>query len=363
MSQSVGPSRDLIPIGVRIALRNAVGGWGPFNVREIDDLFNSNGFLDCDTEIEDMGGERRTRAEGYHAGIDFTSPDQARRYLELMDDLLEHWPEEGADPKEPGQKLRRELRRAEIARDSTGRLQLPGADTEAERKLEEATEGVWFPDRIRVFVSHTHAHRQVAGTIAHVLEGYGFSCFVAHDAIEPSREWQDVIELALNTCDVLIAYVTPGFSDSDWTDQEVGWAMGRGLIVIPLRAGADPYGFFGSYQGVPIRTEAIHESAVAVARSIAIAVFNRQRPGATRLLERMADLIVDAFCRSESYDIVRQRFEHLRLIPNEAWTSQHFARLEEAARENNQISEGVILVPERKAAPDALAALRASVGL
>src|ERR1017187_8797854 len=29
-----------------LGIRNAVGGWGPYTAREIDDLFNSYGFID-----------------------------------------------------------------------------------------------------------------------------------------------------------------------------------------------------------------------------------------------------------------------------------------------------------------------------
>ena len=79
-------ARDLIPLGVRIALRNAVGGWGPYAVREIHDLFNSYGFIERAEDLEDAGGARRTTAEEYQARIDFRSPDQARRYLELVDE-------------------------------------------------------------------------------------------------------------------------------------------------------------------------------------------------------------------------------------------------------------------------------------
>jgi hypothetical protein len=38
--------RDFVPPPVRIALRNAVGGWGPYTVAEIVDLFNSHGFTE-----------------------------------------------------------------------------------------------------------------------------------------------------------------------------------------------------------------------------------------------------------------------------------------------------------------------------
>ena len=349
---------DLIPLAVRIALRNAVGGWGPYSVREIDDLFNANGFIARDDEVEDAGGARRTRAEEYHARVDFSSPEQARRYLDLIDEVLEHYPEQSAEPDPVGQKLRRELRRARISRDATGRLQLSGASAEAAQNLEEATEGVWTPDRIRVFVSHTSAYKADVGQLANMLDRFGFSCFVAHDAIEPSREWQDVIELALRTCDVLIAYVTRDLHESRWTDQEVGWALGREIVVVPLKVGADPYGFFGTYQALTIHDgRPIHETAVAVARSIATAIFRQQRPGAARLLDRMTDLVVEAFCLSRSFESMRRRFELLRLIPNRAWRPEHFERLMTAASENSQIREGVITVPEPRPAPEAIADL------
>src|SRR5207247_628621 len=127
----------------RIALRNAVGGWGPYTVREIEDLFRSNGFLDLDRDAADAGGARRTTAEAFHARIDFHSRDQASRYLDLVEEVLEHYPENVLEPDPIGQRLRRELRRARIIRGPDGRLQLPGAATEAAHSLESAVEGVW----------------------------------------------------------------------------------------------------------------------------------------------------------------------------------------------------------------------------
>lgn len=353
---------ELIPLAVRIALRNAVGGWGPYTVREIDDLFNSYGFIDRQEDIPDAGGARRTAAEAYQARADFTSPEDARRYLELVDEVLEHYPEDAAEPDPAGQKLRRELRRVGITRGASGRLTLPGAATEAAYNLEQATEGVWTPERIRVFMSHTNSHKSEVGQLAKELDRFAFSCFVAHDAIEPTLQWQEVIELALRTCDVSVAYVTPDFSQSRWTDQEVGWALGREIIVIPLKVGADPYGFFGAYQALPIRDgQRPWETAVAVARAIAIAVFREQRPAASRLLGRMTDLVVEAFCRSSSFESTRRRYELLTLIPRSAWKEEHFVRLETAVRENSQIREGVLQLPEPRLAPEAIANLIAQL--
>jgi hypothetical protein len=72
---------------------------------------------------------------------------------------------------------------------------------------------------------------------------------IAHD-IEPTREWQDEIESALLSMDALVAILMPGFKASNWTDQEVGAAIGRGVLVIPVMRGSTPHGFIGKFQGL-----------------------------------------------------------------------------------------------------------------
>ena len=69
--------------------------------------------------------------------------------------------------------------------------------------------GPWQGEHFRLFVSHTSAHREFAGGLRRSLLALAVDCFVAHDQIEPTREWQDEIETALNTCDALVAVFTP----------------------------------------------------------------------------------------------------------------------------------------------------------
>jgi hypothetical protein len=346
---------DLIPVAVRIALRNAVGGWGPYELRGIDDLFLSHGFKQKGN-ASSQAGQRRTLAEAYNAGIDFSSTDQAKRYLSLVEEVLERFPPDGQV--EEGVKLRRELARAGIAPDAAGHLHLPFIEAAFARDLETRGRDFWIPDRIRVFLSHTSAHREAVGEIARILDRFAYSCFVAHDQIEPTREWQDAIELALRTCDVMVAYITADFSQSHWTDQEVGWALGRELVIVPVRVEAVPYGFFGSYQAVPVREgQTSRDITVAISRAIASAIFHAQRPAAARLVDRMTDSVVTAFCQSPSFDSTRQRFELLQAIPDGAWKERHLVELEKAARENGEIREGVISVPKPRPAPEAVAQL------
>ena len=50
--------------------------------------------------------------------------------------------------------------------------------------------------------------------------------------------------------DAFAALMTEGFHDSDWTDQEVGFALARGVPVIAVKLGRDPYGFLGKFQAL-----------------------------------------------------------------------------------------------------------------
>lgn len=111
---------------------------------------------------------------------------------------------------------------------------------------------VWTPECFRLFVSHASAHKDVAAALKMSLSLYNVSSFVAHNDIEPTREWQDEIEEALRTMDAMAALLTPDFHPSNWTDQEVGFAMGRGVLIVSLRYGQDPYGFIGKFQGYAI---------------------------------------------------------------------------------------------------------------
>ena len=44
--------------------------------------------------------------------------------------------------------------------------------------------------------------------------------------------------------------MTDGFHNSQWTDQEVGVAFGRGVPIISVNLGCTPYGFIGKFQAL-----------------------------------------------------------------------------------------------------------------
>lgn len=131
----------------------------------------------------------------------------------------------------------------------------------------------WKPNCLRIFLSHLSTNRQKAADLKSSLEGWGISIFIAHQDIEPTREWQAEIESALATMDALVALIEPGFRDSAWADQEVGYALGRSVDVVPLLVGMDPHGFIAKIQGIHVKGKMPSK----VAGELALALVKRPR--------------------------------------------------------------------------------------
>jgi len=95
----------------------------------------------------------------------------------------------------------------------------------------------------RLFISHISKDKDKATRLKNCLRPFAISGFVAHEDIHPTLEWQKEIERALYAMDAFVAIHTVGFSKSFWTQQEVGFAVGRGVKIISLKMGEDPTGF------------------------------------------------------------------------------------------------------------------------
>ena len=102
----------------------------------------------------------------------------------------------------------------------------------------------WQFDHFRVFISHVHGAKKSAGNLRAALKGYAISAFVAHDDIAPSHEWEEEILTALNSMDALAAILTPDFNASKWTNQEVGVAVAKSALIIPINKGQNPMALF-----------------------------------------------------------------------------------------------------------------------
>ena len=102
----------------------------------------------------------------------------------------------------------------------------------------------------RVFLSHESNAKVEAAKFKSDLEFYGITAFLAHEDITPTRLWEEEIMKALATMNAFVPLLTKAFHGSNWTDQEIGYALCREVPIFPVRLGLDPYGFIARLQAI-----------------------------------------------------------------------------------------------------------------
>jgi len=186
----------------------------------------------------------------------------------------------------------------------------------------------WEKGKMRLFISHLATHRKWAAELQTTLLRYGISSFVAHNDIEPTLAWQGQIEMALSTCDALVALLHENFHESKWTDQEIGFAMGRGVPVFSVRFGQDPYGFIGSYQAFNGRDLNPSELALELFQSY---MTNKQTQ------KKMSEVLVNLFESSTSFAEAKINVGYLENL--HVWSPSLASRVKIATENNFQIAE------------------------
>lgn len=179
---------------------------------------------------------------------------------------------------------------------------------------------------LRLFASHQSNHKQLVSSVARALQRFGVGLFVAHEDIEPDREWKDEILRHLAQADGGVAFLHSEFKTSDWCSQEVGWLLGRGVPVISLKFDIAPYGPLGERQAIPARGR----DAADIASDILGVAESR-----ADLLRALASSYVEAMSASPNFSTTDSVWLRLRKLRN--LDGVQCERLLEAAETNTQI--------------------------
>jgi hypothetical protein len=195
----------------------------------------------------------------------------------------------------------RELHLDEIDEDDFGcQLARPAS---SQPVLNPDTVPFWKPGMVRLFISHKDRHKAKANALASALEGYGISSFVAHDTIEPTREWRKEIMRGLETMEAMLVFLTDDFHESPFTNQEVGYALGANKPIISLKLERrDPPGFIGHEQAL----RGAIDDPVACAKGLYPLI--GQAIGKS---DRLNDGLIAAFASAANFDQARDRFDVL----------------------------------------------------
>jgi hypothetical protein len=190
----------------------------------------------------------------------------------------------------------------------------------------------WEPFHFKLFLSHISTFKQTAVHLQHALRRFGISAFVAHVDIEPTKEWLEEIEAGLYSMDALAAILMPGFKESSWTDQEVGVAVGRGVLVVPIMRGSTPYGFISKYQGLSAEGKTVSAVADSVFRILVASPKTRMR---------MFSSLAETTLQSASTDEAVEKLGYLASISN--LPIAHLEKLRDGAKSSAILSNGIAL--------------------
>lgn len=205
----------------------------------------------------------------------------------------------------------------------------------------------WGSAPTKVFISHLYERRHLAGETKEMLgKWFGMDAFVAHDDIHPSKTWREVIKEGLRTCDFFVAILDDGYHASQWCDQEAGWALARGIPILPVRPrGFDRStardGWLEEHQDVAL-DQAHGSDAYWLSGRIFDSVLAHPATHDVGVLS-----LAEAFVTSPNFDFTRNlwaRIEREPVIP-----SEQLRRLEYAVQTNRQVYEAVVagaLVPD-----------------
>ncbi|MCW5829979.1 MAG: toll/interleukin-1 receptor domain-containing protein [Deltaproteobacteria bacterium] len=199
-------------------------------------------------------------------------------------------------------------------------------ETSALPVSDEDINKIWISGHLRAFISHEAKHKEKATQFKDALLPCGISSFVAHEDIEVTKPWQDEIERALKTMHVMILLVTESFGSSFWTNQEIGFALGRGVLIIPVRTGADPVGFVSKYQALAGKGQ----KPADISRKIVSVMLKQKAIG-----EALIDSMINCFEKSPSYTQANSSMDFLELL--ETLSSEQISRLESAPKNNPNV--------------------------
>ena len=139
----------------------------------------------------------------------------------------------------------------------------------------------------------------------------------------------------------MLALLHQGFHESKWADQEIGYAMGR-QVVIAARFGTDPYGFIGRFQGL----NGNGKTDVTLARELFDILRQHEMTRA-----RIAEAVAALFCQSDSFAEAR---DNMKLLEQTSyWNASLSDRVRSASESNRQIGDAVwqwnpeVMVPQR----------------
>lgn len=161
---------------------------------------------------------------------------------------------------------------------------------------------MWQDGKVKLFISHRADYRHEVRIFAEALQEFGIHGFVAHEDITPTRAWTETLVSALYSMEVLLAFITDGFCSSPWVNQEIGFALSRKILIIPLKLqNENPPAFVSHIQAITVGLARFTDAVPQIFRALS------SLPGSLQMRQGL----IEAFIHSPSYTDADLRLHRL----------------------------------------------------
>lgn len=134
--------------------------------------------------------------------------------------------------------------------------------------------------------------------------------------------------------EIMLAFVTDDLHDSVWTNQEIGFALGRSIPIVSLKMqDQDPSGFIGKLQALKCHYADVVSAAPDIYEILADKLGNRKR---------LQTSLIRAFVSSPNFRETRSRFDRMVNVVSEL-SEAEISDIVTGFRENDQLHNAIYL--------------------
>jgi len=120
---------------------------------------------------------------------------------------------------------------------------------------------------VRIFFSHSSLDLPTVRAIQAQASAMGAEVYLHEEHSEPGSNLADKLTEAIGRCDAVIVLITANAAPSPYVNQEIGVALGKQILIIPLVEVGMPHERLAMLQGleyIPFQPEHLHEAITAI---------------------------------------------------------------------------------------------------
>lgn len=132
-----------------------------------------------------------------------------------------------------------------------------------------------------VFISHSTKDLNVVNEFAKWLRANNVIVYIAESQVQAGERLPEKISKLINQSDCVLAFLTVEGTRSKWVNQEIGFAVRGGKLVVPIvEEGVEIKGFLESFEYIPFERRNPYDAvtrAIEYLRTLAIRKEEQER--------------------------------------------------------------------------------------